>query len=443
MDLIKTKAGHFVYKGHPLRLRGFGVGTWLCLEHFMMGLPTAEICLRRTFAGALGAEDANRFFTAYQAAFLDEEDFQIMKDHGVNFIRVPFNYRLFIDDDAPDAYREEGFALFDHLFALCRKYEIFAMPDLHAAPGAQNPDWHSDNDCGVPLFWRYGILRRQTAKLWGAIAARYKNEEYLMGYDLLNEPAMASWPALNEFYRDAIREIRAADPNHVIVLEGDCFSMDFSGLGHFDDENLAIGFHYYPTVWHPELMDKAMPRARRKAHIADGLDRILKQAEAFGWPVLCGEFGYGPPDCGGVDFAMELLADTLDLLEQRGTSWTLWCYKDAGFMGLAAPKENSGWMALVRDIGAEWNQDTEKRQAQQMLDVLAEKDFPQMTEDERYLLQFRLRAGLYMLQGSHVLAPRLKALGAEKLAATARDFEAERCMVQPQMSRLLKKVLNA
>lgn len=441
MDFIRTEGERFVYKGKPLRLRGLGVGTWLCLEHFMMGLPTTEQCMRKAVAKALGKPVGYRFFDAFQNAFLQEADFQIMKEHGVNFIRVPLNYRLFIDDNNPDFYREEGFTQLDRLFALCREYGIFAMPDLHAAPGAQNPDWHADNALGTPLFWDYRLFRRQAARLWGIIAARYTDEPCLLGYDLLNEPAMAKWPALNEFYSDAIAEIRAVDKNHVIVLEGDSFSMDFSGLARFEDAQLAIGFHYYPTVWHPELMDRAMDSALRKEKIADGLDKILREAKTFGWPVLCGEFGYGAEDCGGMDFAMELLEDTVELLENRRIDWTLWCYKDAGFMGLVAPKKDSAWMTLVREIGAVWSQDIEKQQAQQLLNVLAATGFPKMTEEERYLLQFRLRAGMYLLQESHILAPRLQAMGGAGLCAAAQDFRAEKCEIQPDMSRLLKRVL--
>lgn len=62
------------------------------------------------------------------------------------------------------------------------------MPDLHTTPGGQNPDWHSDNMTGIPQFWHFRIFQEQIVKLWKAIAARYKEEPFLLGYDLLNEP---------------------------------------------------------------------------------------------------------------------------------------------------------------------------------------------------------------------------------------------------------------
>ncbi len=199
MDYIRAADKHFSYGGKPIRLRGFGIGTWLNLEHFMIGLPTSERMMKSAFDKEYGPEVEDGFFKKYRKAFFKEEDFKLLKECGVNFIRVPFNYRLFIEDNNTEEYLEEGFLYFDGLFSLCKKYEIFALIDLHTTPGAQNPDWHSDNSYGLSLFWEYQILRRQMTKLWEAIAFRYCEEPYLMGYDLLNEPAMAKWPLLNEF----------------------------------------------------------------------------------------------------------------------------------------------------------------------------------------------------------------------------------------------------
>ncbi|MDR1443823.1 MAG: glycoside hydrolase family 5 protein [Treponema sp.] len=439
MDFIQTDRGQFVYQGKRIRLRGFGIGTWLSLEHFMIGLPASEKIIRSAFQDAFGQETAVRFFNTYQNTFLQEGDFKLLKSCGVNFIRIPFNYRLFTDDNNPDTFLEEGFAVFDKLFALCAQYKIFALIDLHAAAGSQNPDWHSDNSNGVPLFWEYRVFRSQTVKLWGAIAGRYRGEPYLMGYDLLNEPAMASWRALNEFYSEAIETIRRADKNHIIVLEGDCFSMDFSGLTPFDDDKLAVGFHYYPTVWNPGLLDPSLDRRVRKEKIAEGLDRILNETKRFGWPVLCGEFGYAAKDCGSG--AMQLLEDTLVLLESRQLDWLLWCYKDIGYMGMTAPCAASTWLRLAGDISPEWNQHIEKAQAASLMDMTADNWFPAISEDERYKLQFRLRACLYALQSRHILYPQLKKFKQAEILGMASEFAIENCRIDTEIRLLLTRFL--
>ena len=135
MDFVKVKGKEFYYKGKPILFSGLGVGSWLNMEHFMLGLPGTDKQIRETFARVLGKEEAARFFDSFILNFLTEEDFLFLKESGVNLLRVPFSYRLFIDDENPGVYKEEGFGYMDRLLALCSKYEIFLMPDLHTVPG--------------------------------------------------------------------------------------------------------------------------------------------------------------------------------------------------------------------------------------------------------------------------------------------------------------------
>jgi endoglucanase len=438
MNFIQVKDKKFYYKDEEITLRGLGIGNWLCVEHFMVGLPGSEEIIRRGFAQAFDSETANQFFEKYQEQYIREEDFAYLKKCGVNFVRVPFNYRLFIDDN-DFTFREEGFRIFDRLFALGEKYQIFIMPDLHTTPGAQNPDWHSDNSFGVPLFWKYRIFREQITKLWRKIAERYQNEPYLMGYDLLNEPAFANWKELNCFYQETIEAIREVDKHHIIILEGDQFSMDFSGLATFDDSQLALGFHYYPSVWQEDLID--LPRNQRIKEIDAGLQRLLSIRETFNLPVLCGEFGYGAPDVGRETIANELLEDTLQLFEKEELSWTLWCYKDAGYMSLLSPAKNADWLKLISAIGTNWSQDIEKQQAGKLIDTLKESGFSNLTQAEEYLLQFRLRAAMYELERNHLIVPELQKYSKNELFAMTEEFAFDRCEINIGMYECIKNFL--
>lgn len=438
MNYVVAKDKQFYYNDQPLTLRGFGIGNWLCIEHFMAGIPGSETIIREGLAQAFDEQVAADFVQTYQESYVQEADFQLLKECGVNFIRVPFNYRLFLDSQTNE-WREEGFRYFDHLFALCNKYEIFAMPDLHAVPGSQNPDWHSDNSLGVPLFWQYQCFREQMTEMWHRIAKRYQHEPYLMGYDLLNEPAMASWEHLNQFYTDTIQAIREVDSHHLIVLEGDLFSMDFSGLAQFTDSQLALGFHYYPTVWQPDLLE--LPRNQRIEKIAQGLDKLIAYGDEFDLPVVCGEFGYAGLDLGGDEIANELLVDTLQLFEKRGLSWTLWCYKDAHYMSLVSPAISGSWMMLAKEIRKHWTQDIEKEQASALLAVL-KGFFPEMSSEEEYLMQFRLRADMYSLEKNHITIPLLHQYTTEKLLELPKDFAFPECVVNQAMKQIVTPFLK-
>ena len=79
--------------------------------------------------------------------------------------------------------------------------------------------------------------------LWGYIAEHYKEKEYLLGYDVLNEPYLIDAPdVLTEFYLEVTESIRKSDPNHIIFLEGDHFAMQFDCIHEIKDENTALTF---------------------------------------------------------------------------------------------------------------------------------------------------------------------------------------------------------
>ncbi len=73
-------------------------------------------------------------------------------------IRLPFNYRHFIDDQNPQHFKPEGFALLDRVVNICGKYNLYVVLDLHAAPGGQNQDWHSDAGLNKAMFWEFQVF---------------------------------------------------------------------------------------------------------------------------------------------------------------------------------------------------------------------------------------------------------------------------------------------
>lgn len=439
-DFVKVKGKEFSFGGKPILFSGLGVGSWLNMEHFMMGMPGTDKQIRETFAQVLGKEDAEAFFDSFIMNFMGEEDFAFLRDAGVNLLRVPFNYRLFIDDEHPDAYKEEGFRYLDRLLAFCSKYEIFLLPDLHTVPGGQNPDWHSDNQTGIPQFWHYGILQEQMVGLWKKIAARYREETYLLGYDLLNEPflmpKMDGMPS--GFYEKVTRAIREVDQNHIIFLEGDFFSMDFSSVALPEDEQTALTFHFYPGVWETHLTKKdfdAGKRVKRMDELLTGFDGLREQ---FGRPILCGEAGVDI-DREDIPFTMQLVEETLALFHKHELSWTLWSYKDAQWMGLAWPKDDTGWMELVRKVRDKWSHYGQMQIADELMDEIGKRYTQDFSKELKYELQFRLRGLLYRMEQEYLLKPLLMEYEKETLLALPESFRFENCGFYEEYRDLLKK----
>jgi len=245
-SFLRVKDRDFILGDDTVVLRGYGLGSLLNLEHFMLGIPGTDTQIRSAIVSAYGRERADRFWDKYYRTMIDEADFEYLKQLGINAIRIPFNYRLFEDDQKPYVYADSGFTQIDRILDLCGRHEIFAILDLHAAAGGQNPDWHSDNAIGESLLWEHADFRRRTLALWKHIAARYASNRWIAAYDLLNEPGAgmtglewkpgegplsptdwsppAEWKGTPRDYdllmSKVAAAVRKADPDTTIIIEG-------------------------------------------------------------------------------------------------------------------------------------------------------------------------------------------------------------------------------
>lgn len=347
-DFLRIKGRNFVFDGNKIRLRGFNVGNWLNIEGYMMGLPFTDSGIRQTFAEVLGPECAARFFRKYQDCYFTAGDARFIAEKGFNLLRLPFNYRLFESDMKPGRYNSAAFAVIDKVMRLCRKYRIFLLLDLHAAPGSQSEDLHSDN-CGVEArFWAVRDFQDRAVALWRAIAARYRNERYLMGYDLLNEPNTTEIPVLNDFYRRAIRAIRSVDGNHIIVLEGNRWSDEIESLnaGLFDDPQVMAEFHHYPFHGIDKYPGRFHGRPANRNTLLSSMANKFRFFRRIKRPLLLGEFGFTTHP--GTDGPYQLIDALLDVADEHGWHWVLWSFKDVGPMGLIVPKRGSPWQKFIR-----------------------------------------------------------------------------------------------
>lgn len=437
---VYTEEKNFKRDGKVIRFSGMCIGSWLNIEHFMFGMPGPEKLIFDTVSSVFGKETGKEFFEKFRYHFLEEEDFKFLSTCGINLIRVPFNYRLFIDDENPKKFKEEGFYWFDRILEFCRKYEIYLMPDLHSVPGGQNPDWHSDNLTGISQFWQYQVFQNQMIEMWGKIASYYKDEPMILGYDILNEPyLMQEENRLNQFYQKVTDEIRKEDLNHIIFLEGDHFAMDFRKIEKISDSNTAVSFHFYPTVWAPELLTEIYSREERKIRFFQILEEIFKTMEHLQVPALCGEFGYDI-DPENSRKAMELLEDTIELLRKNGLSWTVWTYKDVQILGICYPMVSSAWADLARKIKKKWTHYKEMEQAKRIMTELCRlAEFEEADERMKYYMQFRIRGILYQLQMKYILLPEIRNYTKDRFLSLAEDWSFKKCEMYEEYAELLRK----
>ncbi|MGI5896511.1 MAG: glycoside hydrolase family 5 protein [Oscillospiraceae bacterium] len=386
MQLLQVKNGTIVKEdGSPILLRGTCVGGWMNLEDFINGYPGTETGIRKWMREILGETTGRYFFERMIDNFFGEDDIAFIASTGANVVRLPLSYRHFEDDMNPFVYKEEGFRRLDEIVALCEKYNLYVILDMHAVPGWQNCHWHSDNERGASLFWTHKHFQDRLVGLWQEFARRYEGKAVIAGYNLMNEPSSSTpngehpfdfyanyrsdWATINAVYRRLVNAIREIDPKHILFLEGDNYSRKFEGLDAPFDGNLVYSSHNYtapgfgpgdyPGLYDGENGPTYWDRNRHKRVFLN--EEGTRFARKYKVPLWVGEFGsqyHGPAE--QVPDRLRSMDDQLSVYNELGVHWTTWTYKDAGVMGWVTLNPDCEYLQIVaatqemkRTLGAE------------------------------------------------------------------------------------------
>ncbi|EJL69259.1 cellulase family glycosylhydrolase [Chryseobacterium populi] len=267
-QLLKTNGQKIVNdKGENIQLKGLGLGGWMLQEGYM--LKTADFAgpqykIKQKIAELIGEDGMNEFYKAYLKNGITKQDIDFLAKSGFNSIRLPMHYNLYtlpIEKEpvkGKNTWLEEGFKMTDDLLKWCADNKIYLILDLHAAPGGQGNDVNiSDNDKSKPSLWESEENQKKTIALWKKLAERYKNEPWIGGYDLINEPninftgknpngtdEMSNAP-LWKLQKEITAAIREADQKHIIIIEGNGWGNNYNGLIPIWDNNMVFSFHKY------------------------------------------------------------------------------------------------------------------------------------------------------------------------------------------------------
>jgi len=345
-------------QGDEVNLRGYCVGGWLNMENFIDGYPGQESWFRDDIAKVLGPGKGKFFFERLLDNFLNEDDIVHMASLGATVLRVPMNYRHFEGDMKPFEYKNEGFKRVDWVVDACRRRGIYVIFDLHAAPGWQNPDWHSDNPANVAHLWTQKVFQDRTVGLWEEFARRYRREPAVAGYNLLNEPVCPrGHGGLAALYKRLAKAIRKIDNRHILFLEGNWFSTDFSEVESSVDRNTVFSTHNYaaPAFATGKYPGRHSGGGWTPAGVMfnrDKLQKIFNDSTAWARkhrvPNWVGEFGavyHGNENDG---CRTQVIRDQVRMFNEEGNHWSIWTYKDIGVMGTAYVRTDSEWMKRTR-----------------------------------------------------------------------------------------------
>ena len=314
-------------KGQNILLRGEGLGGWMLQEGYMLGIneDAQQNKIRSRIEDMMGTKETEEFYDAWLHNFIQKIDIDSMHAWEFNSVRLPMHYNLYtlpVDKEpvaGENTWLDKGFQLTDSLLSWCKANHMYLILDLHAAPGGQGNDINiSDRDATKPSLWQSEANQQKTIALWKKLADRYKNEEWIGGYDILNEPNWGFTDTVNDLngtkeqnnapikklFQQITTAIRSVDKNHIIIIEGNGWGNNYNGILPTWDKNMVLSFHKYWDYNKPENI-KRIVDVRNKYHV----------------PVWLGETG----ENSNVWFTEEI-----SLLGKNNIGWSMWPLKKMG-----------------------------------------------------------------------------------------------------------------
>tara|TARA_R110001583_G_scaffold40731_1_gene129924 strand:- start:11001 stop:12755 length:1755 start_codon:yes stop_codon:yes gene_type:complete len=308
--------------GKNVLLRGLGLGGWMVQEGYM--LQTGDFAgpqhiIKQKTEDLIGKEKTKKFYKAYLANGITKRDIDSLAEWGFNSVRLPMHYNLYtppIEDEKNDeiTWIEKGFQMTDDLLQWCKENKMYLILDLHAAPGGQGNDANiSDYDKSKPSLWESEANQNKMIALWRKLADRYKDEPWIGGYDIINEP---NWnfteeningcdetlnAPLKTLMVNVTKAIREVDRNHIIFIEGNCWGNNYDGIFPLGDDNTVLSFHKY---WNYNTIES--------------IQKFLNYRKEYNVPIWLGESG---------ENSNVWFKEAINLVESNNIGWAFWPMK--------------------------------------------------------------------------------------------------------------------
>lgn len=318
--------------GERLFIVGTNLGNWLNPEGYMFGFEKTNSywMINDMISQMVGPDDAARFWREFKDRYITRRDIEFIAATGSNTVRLPFNYKLFTDEDYMGLNaHQDGFRLVDSVVTWCRDNGLYLILDMHDCPGGQTGD-NIDNSYGYPWLFESEESQQLFCKIWRDIAERYRDEPVVLGYEPMNEPIAHYFTdnlselnaKLEPLYKRVVKAIREVDRNHIILLGGAQWNGNFEPFSdwRFDDK-LMYTCHRYggePTY--------------------EALRNLIEFRDRTGLPMYMGETGHN------TDEWQEQLCRTM---RDNNMGYTFWPYKKVDGSCFNAIVRPEGWDSVV------------------------------------------------------------------------------------------------
>ena len=311
--------------GERLFIQGTNLGNWLNPEGYMFGFSKTNSAwmIDLLFKEAIGPDGTANFWKQFKDNYITQADIRFIAKQGANTIRLPFNYKLFTDEDYMGlSSQQDGFQRIDQLISWCRQAGLYLILDMHDCPGSQTGD-NIDDGYGYPWLFESEQSQQLFCDIWQRIAKRYAKEPVILGYELMNEPIAHYFENKDELnarleplYKRAVKAIRQVDRNHVILLGGARWNSDFFMFNDWTfDNNIMYTCHRYGGD-----------------ATAEAINDYISFRDKTQLPMYMGEIGHN---------TNEWQADFVKVMKQANIGYTFWPYKKLDgscMMGIQRPE---------------------------------------------------------------------------------------------------------
>jgi aryl-phospho-beta-D-glucosidase BglC (GH1 family) len=271
-----------------------------------------------------------------------------LSDWGVNHIRWQLAWDGFPNTQADvvglDEYMQwlrNSLAHVRELMPLCDSLGLKAILDLHTLPGGRQRSRAGQEH----RIFSDPILQQAFRDIWREIAAEFRHEPALWGYDLANEPNEGYLPSgvldWQRLVQATAGDILAVDSTHYIIMEGAPGGAPQSLLGLYPLTNVPrvlYSFHLYDPVLftHQGLygLDTGVHypgsvsgRNWDKTVLKQSLQSIRDWQMKYNASIYVGEFSAvrWAPDSSAYNY----LHDCISIFEEWGWSWAYHAFRES------------------------------------------------------------------------------------------------------------------
>ena len=161
--------------GTRLYIQGTNLGNWLNPEGYMFGFTKANSAwmINQVLCQLVGTDATADFWAEFKDNYITRSDIDFIASTGANTIRLPFNYKLFTDEDYMGlTARQDGFARVDSVVSWCKANGLYLILDMHDCPNGQTGD-NIDDGYGYPWLFYSERSQQLMCDIWQKIARRY------------------------------------------------------------------------------------------------------------------------------------------------------------------------------------------------------------------------------------------------------------------------------